>query len=150
MNTNLRENEPPVDRREREEVIHDRDGARRTRVVEDVAAERSAVAGRLAQFVWLLTGIVEFLIGLRVILKLMAANAEAPFVSMIYNVTDLFLWPFFGITGTPAANGMVLEISSLLAMLVYAALGWVLAELLRLLLTPASSRTTTVEHHHDL
>ena len=150
MNTNLRENEPPVDRREREEVIHDGDGARRTRVVEDVAAERSAVAGRLAQFVWLLTGIVEFLIGLRVILKLMAANAEAPFVSMIYNVTDLFLWPFFGITGTPAANGMVLEISSLLAMLVYAALGWVLAELLRLLLTPASSRTTTVEHHHDL
>ena len=150
MNTNLRENEPPVDRREREEVIHDETGARRTRVVEDVAAERSAVAGRLAQFVWLLTGIVEFLIGLRVILKLMAANAQAPFVSMIYNVTELFLWPFFGITGTPAADGMVLEISSLLAMLVYAALGWVLAELLRLLLTPASSRTTTVEHHHDL
>jgi hypothetical protein len=32
--------------------------------------------------------------------------------------------PFFGLTATPSANGSVLELSSLIAMLVYALLAW--------------------------
>jgi len=43
---------------------------------------------------------------------------------LIYGFTNLFLFPFVGLTGTPAAGGMVLEISSVIAMLVYALAGW--------------------------
>jgi len=32
--------------------------------------------------------------------------------------------PFFGLTARPSANGSVLELSSLIAMLVYALLAW--------------------------
>ena len=39
-------------------------------------------------------------------------------------MSSLFLVPFFGLTGSPAAGGRVLEVPSLIAMLVYAFLGW--------------------------
>ncbi|MBE2199544.1 MAG: YggT family protein [Anaerolinea sp.] len=57
-------------------------------------------------------------------LKLIAANPESPFAAFIYNVSAIFLYPFAGLVGTPAAGGVVLELSSIIAMLVYALLAW--------------------------
>jgi hypothetical protein len=72
---------------------------------------------------------------LRVLLKLMAANPNNPFASAVYGLSYLFVWPFVGLTVTPAVEGIVLEIPSLIAMLVYALLAvgferlvWVLFE----------------------
>ena len=79
---------------------------------------------KAGQWIWLVLGIVEALIGLRVLLKLIAANPESPFAAFIYNVSAIFLFPFAGLVGTPASGGMVLEISSIIAMLVYALLAW--------------------------
>ena len=42
----------------------------------------------------------------------------------IYGFTELFLKPFAGLTGTPSAGNMVLEISSFIAMVVYALIAW--------------------------
>ena len=50
----------------------------------------------------------------------MMANPNNPFAQLIYDVTDLFLWPFAGLTMTPAANGIVLEVSSIIALFFYA------------------------------
>lgn len=75
---------------------------------------------KATQLVWLLFGILETLIALRIILKLIAANPASPIAAMIYTITDLFLFPFAGLTATPSAGGMVLELSSIFAMLVYA------------------------------
>lgn len=134
----------PVERHERVEVVRDRAGERRERVVEDVGAERRTQLGKAAQFIWLVAGVVEGLIGLRFMLKLIAANPNAPFAQLIYGFTDLFLWPFQGLTATPAANGMVLEISSLIAMVVYAILAWVFVKLLYLIFLPSRSRSVSV------
>ena len=150
MNAEIHEEDVPRDRREREEVVRDEDYKRRTRVVEDVAAQQSAVADRISAFVWLLTGILEFLLGMRFILKLIGANPNAPFVSWVYSLTEIFLLPFFGITGTPSANGMVVEVGTLLAIFVYVVVGWVIARLVQLLLTPASSRSSTVEEYEEV
>jgi hypothetical protein len=79
---------------------------------------------KAGQWIWLGLGIIEVLIGLRVLLKLIAANPESPFAAFIYNVSAIFLFPFAGLVGTPASGGMVLEISSIIAMLVYALLAW--------------------------
>lgn len=74
--------------------------------------------------IWLLVVMLEGLIALRIGLKLIGANADSPVAALIYGVTNLFLFPFVGLTGTPTAGGMVLEISSLIAMVVYGLAGW--------------------------
>ena len=79
---------------------------------------------KATQWIWLGLGIIEVLIGLRVLLKLIVANPESPFAAFIYNISGFFLFPFAGLVGTPTSGGMELEISSIIAMLVYALLAW--------------------------
>jgi YggT family protein len=74
--------------------------------------------------IWLLVVMLEGLIALRIGLKLIGANADNSFAALIYGFTSLFLFPFVGLTGTPAVGGMVLEISSMIAMVVYGLAGW--------------------------
>lgn len=135
----------------REEVVVSKAGnlERQHRVVEDVAAERREAAFKLSQFIWLIFGGIIGLIGLRVILRLIAADPANPFANMVYNLTDLFLWPFFGLTGTPSAGGMVLEVPSIIAMFVYALLAWFIVTLVRLILYRSTSQVVeTYERDH--
>ena len=64
---------------------------RRQEVVQDLGFEREQTLNRLSQFIWLLFGILEGLILIRVFLKLIAANPANPFARLIYGLTDLFL-----------------------------------------------------------
>jgi YggT family protein len=75
---------------------------------------------KISQFIWLGFGVLEGLLGLRILLKLIAANPQSPFAHLIYAVTQPFLAPFVGLTPTPAANGVVLEINAIIALFVYA------------------------------
>ena len=143
----------PVDRQERVKVIRGDGLEHRERIVEDRSAMRAAARFKLTDLVWLLTGFLEFLLLLRIALKLIAANPAAPFVALVYGVTDLFLWPFFGMIGDPAAaNGMVLEVSTLIAIIVYAGLAWLLVRLIHFVSTPVLSagREVRVEHYEEL
>ena len=79
--------------------------------------------------IWLLVVILEALLALRIGLKLIGANPDSPFAALIYSFTSLFLLPFAGLIGTPSAGGLVLEISSIIAMAVYALVGWALERL---------------------
>jgi len=92
--------------------------------------ERRIFTFKATQLVWLLFGILEALIALRIGLKLIGANPDSPIAVYLYGFTGLFLLPFEGLTGTPAAGGMVLEISSVIAMLVYALIAWALERLI--------------------
>jgi hypothetical protein len=82
------------------------------------------------QVVWLVFGILEAMILLRIVLKALEANAASPIAAFINGFTNLFLWPFAGLTGTPAAGGMVLEISSLIAVVVYGLIAYALAKII--------------------
>lgn len=118
---------------------------RRERIVHDFVAERRAALLKLSQLVWLVVGIVEALIGLRVLLKLAAANPNNPFADFVYDASSLFLGPFFGLVSNPSTNGLVLEVSSLIAMIVYALAGWVLDRVIAwLLFDRPSARTVSV------
>jgi len=90
----------------------------------DIGQEQRLFSFKATQWIWLVLGVVEVLIGLRIVLKLIAANPENPFAAFIYNVSSIFLVPFAGLVGTPAAGNMVLELSSIIALLVYALLAW--------------------------
>jgi uncharacterized protein YggT (Ycf19 family) len=95
--------------------------------------ERQIFTFKATQLVWLLLGILEGLLALRVLLKLIAANPGSPIAVFIYTVTGLFLGPFRGLTPTPAVGGMVLEISTLFAMLIYGLIGWAVERLIWLI-----------------
>jgi YggT family protein len=123
---------------------------RQVQVVEDLNAGRRQLVNRLAQLIWLLYGFLEAVIGLRVVLKLIAANPNNPFAQMIYSFTDLFLWPFRGLTVAPSFNGMVLEIPAIIALLVFALVGWLIVRLFWLLFYNPTSRTVrTIEREND-
>lgn len=83
-------------------------------------AEQRRLLLKLTQFIWLGFGLLEGLIGLRILLKLIAANPDSPFARLVYEMTRPFLAPFVGLTSTPAANGVVLEIHAIVALFVYA------------------------------
>lgn len=132
----------------REEVYVERQPGyqQQTEVVENRNSDQKLAVSRAAQLIWLFFGILEGLIGLRVLLKLIAANPANPLASFLYKLTDLFLWPFQGLTITPQAQGMVLEIPAIIAMFVYALVGWALVRLVWLIFYQPSSRSVrTVE-----
>src|SRR5512140_3885900 len=79
---------------------------------------------KATQLIWLLFGILEALIALRIGLKLIGANPDSPIVSLIYGFTSLFLFPFAGLIGSPTVGSMVLELSSMFAMVIYALIAW--------------------------
>jgi hypothetical protein len=122
--------------------VDQQDGVvRREHIVRDHAVERRYMLFRISELIWLMTGILDGLIGLRFMLKLIAANPNSPFAQLIYNVTALFLVPFEGLTATPSAGGMVLEIPALIAMLVYVMAAWVVIRLIWVLFDPSSGRS---------
>lgn len=89
---------------------------------------------RLAQLVYVIAGIVITLIILRVILKALAANAGAGFTSFIYGLTAPLVAPFQGIFATPqSSNGSVFELSSIVAIIVYALVAWAVVRLIEVL-----------------
>jgi hypothetical protein len=91
--------------------------------------EQRILTFKATYVIWLLLSVLEAAIGLRVILKLIAANPDNPFASLVYGFTNIFLFPFAGLLPTPAAGGMVLEISSLIAMVVYALVAYAIERL---------------------
>jgi len=115
--------------------------------------ERRIFTFKATQLVWLFLGILEALLGLRFFLKLIAANPASPIAVFIYGFTGLFLLPFAGLTGTPQAGGMILEFSTVIAMLVYALIGWALERLIWVIFYrprgPVTQTTTTDQHTHQ-
>jgi hypothetical protein len=79
---------------------------------------------KATQLIWLLLGILEALIALRIGLMLIGANPGSPIVALIYGFTSLFLFPFTNLISSPTVGNMVLELSSMFAMLIYALIAW--------------------------
>ena len=124
-------------------------------VQQEPEREQRIFTFKITQLIWLGLGILEALIALRIGLKLIAANPGSPIVALIYGFTNLFLFPFEGMTATPAAGGMVLEISSFFAMLIYALIAWVVERIVWVLFyrprgpVVGVTQTTTSEHRTD-
>ena len=88
---------------------------------------------RMIALVQLGFGVLDGLIGLRFLLKLMAANPANPFASLIYFITTPFLWMFQSLMRTPSFEGIEIEFFSLIAIVVYALIGWIVVQLMWIL-----------------
>jgi hypothetical protein len=108
---------------------------------------------KITQLVWLLFGILEALIALRIGLMLIGANPGSPIVALISGFTSLFLFPFTGLVASPAVGNMVLELSSMFAMLIYGLIAWAVERTIWLIFyrprgpVVSVTETTTDEHH---
>jgi uncharacterized protein YggT (Ycf19 family) len=128
-------------------VVHqDGEHVHEEHVVHNVNLEYRQAIYKVTQLIWLLFAGLEALLGLRVILKLIGANPATPFTALVYQLSELFLWPFQNIVANPAFGNFVIEITTLIAMIVYPLLGWAIVRLIWVLFyrTP-SGRVTTYD-----
>jgi uncharacterized protein YggT (Ycf19 family) len=121
----------------------------RDEVVEEVRVQGTSRLWRVNSLAWFIFGAIEVLILFRVLLRLLAANPANPFASFVYSLSNVFVGPFMNLVAQPAAGGSVLEISSLIAMAVYAVVGIGVERLLWLLFYWRSGTTTRTYARHS-
>jgi len=97
-------------------------------------------ARRAVELIYLVFSIINGLLVIRIVLKLLGANPLAGFTSFVYGITDVFLAPFRNLLATVSSNQSQLELSVVIAILVYALIGWVIARIVTIMF----SRNVTV------
>ena len=85
---------------------------------------RNELARRIVVLVF---GLIQVVIGARIVLLLLDAREANPIVSGILNVSQIFVAPFEGVLGTDSLNaaGSVLDIAAIVALV-----GWTVVELI--------------------
>jgi hypothetical protein len=87
----------------------------------------------LQRIVYYIAGIIVALLAFRIVLLLLAANQGSPFVDFIYSISGFFAWPFYGIFSyQPSYGQSTFEMSSIVAIIVYALVAMAIAKLLML------------------
>jgi hypothetical protein len=119
-------------------------------VMEDPYAPRRGAAEKLRQAVFLVFAIINGLIAIRFVLRLLGANPDAPFASFVYGATAPFLAPFVGLFGTPVVNGSAVEWFSIVAIVAYMLLGWVLARIIWILAGETRRAARAETHRVDV
>ena len=95
---------------------------------------------RAAAFVGFIVGAVDILIAARFLGKLFGASSHTAFVNFIYQVTGPLVAPFTGIFGDTGSKTNTFETASLVALVVYAVIGWGLVVLIRIITAPHGTK----------
>jgi hypothetical protein len=110
----------------------------RTEYVEDKNLMRANMRYWIARVVYFVLGVLEVIMGLRFIFRLLGANQDSAFAMFLYSLSHVFVAPFNGIFNDQTIGSTsVFEVSTLIAMLIYALVAWGLVELSRLVLAPS-------------
>lgn len=97
---------------------------------------------RFDQIIWYILGLVEVLLGFRLVLRALGANPLG-FTNLIYSLTRPLAAPFAGIFGASVTGNSVIEWSTIIAGFVYLCIAWGLVYLLELIypITPKDVET---------
>src|SRR5215217_3219500 len=122
--------------RERVRTEHEEYAAERPAIVAEETStvatdpydQRRDAAWRASQLVYLVFGVGIALIAIRFVLLLLGANPNAGFTDFIYTVTNPLVRPFEGIFGAPSLDVGVFDPASLVAIVVYSLIGWIVAK----------------------
>lgn len=84
--------------------------------------------------IYYILGVIETLLGLRFLFMLLGANPRSGFTSFLYAITGIFIAPFSGIFNPVSTTGLatrsVFDPATLIAMAIYALVGWGIVKLL--------------------
>jgi uncharacterized protein YggT (Ycf19 family) len=97
---------------------------------------------RAVQVIWMVTTLVTTLIAIRFLLKLFGASLQSGFVAFLYGITDPLVAPFRAIFPN-TAQGSTLEVSSLVAIVIYALVGYGIVSVVKLMTTPRGARSVS-------
>ena len=100
---------------------------------------------QVTRLVWFIVSALEILLLFRFLMRLLGANAAADFTQIVYRISDPFISPFRAVFPTEAVEGNVFEWGTLLAIIVYWFLAWLIVRIL-LLARPVDD----VEAHRQL
>jgi|GEM_PF-1971266 uncharacterized protein YggT (Ycf19 family) len=128
---------------EHQEIRHHPMGERRTVVQEAAPSTRTVIVSRVVQLVWFVTAVIGLLLGTRLVLRMIGANAGADFAELIYRLSQPLVAPFLGmVADTELSPGYFLEWSTLIGLIIYVIVGALLAWLIRVLFAgPRAQRT---------
>ena len=98
---------------------------------------------RAAAIVGFVVGVVDILIAARFLGKLLGASAQSAFVSFINTVSGPLVAPFQGIFGNTGSKANSFETADLVAIVVYAVIGWGLVMLIRIATAPRGTKPAT-------
>src|SRR5690348_5277808 len=98
---------------------------------------------RAAAIVGFVVGVVDILIAARLLGKLLGASAQSAFVSFISTVSGPLVAPFQGIFGNGGSKTNSFETADLVAIVVYAVIGWGLVMLIRIATAPRGTKPAT-------
>jgi predicted neutral ceramidase superfamily lipid hydrolase len=98
---------------------------------------------QLNRILWSMLVFLEILLAGRFLLRLIAANPDSGFAMLMYGITGVFVGPFNGLISTPTYGRLSLEVTTLIAMLVYALIFWGIAYVIRMVVDRPSARSFT-------
>jgi uncharacterized membrane protein len=96
-------------------------------------SDRQVLNPKVRRITYYVLGVLEVLFVFRFLFKLLGANPLSPFVSFIYALTKVFLYPFVGIFRTSVIETQaVFEPATLIGMIVYALIAWGIVKLIEI------------------
>jgi uncharacterized protein YggT (Ycf19 family) len=98
---------------------------------------------RAAAVVGFIVGVVDILIAARFLGKLFGASSQSAFVNFIYQVSGPLVAPFTGIFGNSGSITNTFETASLVAIVVYAVIGWGVVMLIRIVTAPRGTKPSS-------
>lgn len=81
---------------------------------------------RIGWIMWAMLGVLEFLLGFRFALRLIAVDPGSSLSIFVNGITGVIIAPFGTLLGMPVFEGSVFEMTTLVAMGVYALLFWII------------------------
>ena len=126
---------------------------KRAEVFEDENQRRANMRYWVSRIIYFVLGVLEVILLLRLIFRLLGASQSSDFVMFLYNLSHVFVAPFNGIFNDQAPGRSVFEISTLVAMVVYALVAWGIVALGNLIFAPKysgrQSTTTTRRNRYS-
>ena len=100
------------------------------------AANQNSTTARLVNIVYFLFGVLEVLLALRVVLHMIGANQGNGFAALINGLSYPFVVLFSNLVQNPSlGTTAVLEFTTLIAMIVYAILAWLIGRMVWLMMS---------------
>ena len=99
------------------------------------AANQNSAIARIVRIIYFLFGLLEVLLALRIVLHMFSANPGNAFADFIYALSSPFVILFNGLFTNPALGTGVLELTTVVAMIAYAILAWVIGRVVWLALS---------------
>lgn len=112
--------------------------------VEDKNQSRANIRFWITRVTYFVLGVLEVILLLRLLFHLLGANTGSSFITFLYDLSHVFVAAFNGIFNDQTLGHSVFEFSTLIAMVVYALIGWGIVSLGRVMFAPIISGQETV------